>query len=292
MAKFLLASTVLFLFYQFSSASVCSSSGVSYQSLLYTTQSFTSPNYPSNYPPSANCFWSLKRPSASYGVRLTFNSFYLEYSSSCREDYVEIWDGDTFFTSTFVMRICASGIPPIIVSRYTYLFVKFISDSDFDPSRRYFSASFKAILKVSSTSQCAINSPYLHNNNLHLSSSSGGTLRSPSYPFDYPNNMMCTWRITAPSGSRLLLTFNYFRLESGPCSTRDYLEVRDGSSSTSTRIGTFCGTYALNILSSGPYLWIRFRSDSLLSYKGFHARYTIVTPSSKFCFYPVAILLT
>ena len=126
---------------------VSSSCRVSYQSLLYTTQSFTSPNYPSNYPPYANCFWSLKRPSASYGVRLTFNSFYLEYSSSCREDYVEIWDGDTFSTSTFVLRLCSSGIPPIIVSRYTYLFVKFISDFDHYPSRRYFSASFKAILK-------------------------------------------------------------------------------------------------------------------------------------------------
>ena len=145
---------------------------------------------------------------------------------------------------------------------------------------------------VSSTSQCSISSPFLYNNNLQLSSSSGGTLRSPSYPYNYPNNMMCTWRITAPRGSGLLLTFNYFRLESSPCSTRDYLEVRDGSSSTSTRIGTYCGTYALNIFSSGRYLWIRFRSNSLLSYKGFDARYTIVTSSSKFCFYPVAILLT
>ena len=145
---------------------------------------------------------------------------------------------------------------------------------------------------VSSTSQCSINSSYLHNNNLQLSSSSGGTLRSPSYPSNYPNNMMCTWRITAPSGSRLRLTFNYFTLESSPCSTRDYLEVRDGSSSTSTRKGTYCGTYAPNIFSSGRYLWIRFRSDSSLSYKGFDARYTIVTaPSSKFCFSSVTMIL-
>ena len=128
---------------------VCSSSGVSYLSLSYTTQSLTSPNYPSNYPPSANCLWSLRRPSASYGVRLTFNSFHLEarIANMCRDDYVEIWDGDTFSSSTYVGKICGSGIPPIIVSRYTYLFVKFISDFDHYPSWRYFSASFKAILK-------------------------------------------------------------------------------------------------------------------------------------------------
>ena len=145
---------------------------------------------------------------------------------------------------------------------------------------------------VSSTSQCAINSPFLHNNNLQLNSSSGGTLRSPSYPSNYPDNMICTWRITAPSGSKIILTFNYFRLESGPFSTHDYLEVRDGSSSTSKRKGTYSGTYAPNIISSGRYLWIRFHSGPSLSYKGFDARYTIVTPSSKFCFSPVAILLT
>ena len=145
---------------------------------------------------------------------------------------------------------------------------------------------------VSSTSQCSINSPFLYNNNLQLSSSSGGTLKSPSYPSNYPNNMMCTWRITAPSGSRLQLTFNYFRLESSPCSTRDYLEVRDGSSSTSATKGTYCGSNAPSITSSGRYLWIRFRSDFSFSYKGFDARYTIVTaPRSKFCFSSVTMIL-
>ena len=93
---------------------------------------------------------------------------------------------------------------------------------------------------------------------------------------------MCTWKITAPSGSRVRLTFNYFTLESSPCSTRDYLEVRDGSSSTSTRKGTYCGSYAPNMTSSGRYLWIRFQSDSSVRYKGFEARYTIFTPTCKY----------
>ena len=141
---------------------------------------------------------------------------------------------------------------------------------------------------VSSTSQCSINSPFLRNNNLQLSSSSGGTLRSPSYPSNYPNNMMCTWKITAPSGSRLRLTFNYFGLESGTCSTKDYLEVRDGSSSTSTRKGTYCGSYAPSMTSSGRYHWIRFPSDSSVTYKGFEARYTILTQPSKYPHFSVA----
>ena len=126
---------------------VCSSTGVSFLSLSSTAKLLTSPNYPSNYPPYAYCLWSLKRPSASYGVRLTFNSSYL-YSSTCRREYVEIRDGDKFSTSTFIMKFCGTSIPPIIVSKYTYIFVKFVSNFRHSPSqRRYFSASFKAILK-------------------------------------------------------------------------------------------------------------------------------------------------
>ena len=134
---------------------VCSSSGVSFLSLYYNSTSLTSPNYPSNYPPYANCLWLLKRPSTLYAVRLTFNSFYLESSSSCSYDYVEIRAGYTFSTSTLIGKFCGTRIPPVIVSRYTYIFVKFISDFDYYPLLRYFSASFKAILsgKFSTTNE-------------------------------------------------------------------------------------------------------------------------------------------
>lgn len=137
-------------------------------------------------------------------------------------------------------------------------------------------------LTVTSPGKCSIKSPFLHNSNLQLSSSSGGTFRSPSYPSYYPSNMVCTWKITAPSGKRLKLSFNSFSLESGVCSTNDYLEVRDGSSSTSVRKGTYCGTYAPTITSSGQYLWVRFRSDSQFGNDGFEARYTVFSASCKF----------
>ena len=139
---------------------VCFSNGVSFLSLPYISKSLTSPNYPSNYPPSANCLiWSLKRPSTSYAVRLIFNSFYFESSSNCNYDYVEIRDGDTFSTSTFIGKFCGARIPPVVVSRYTYIFVKFISDSDYYPWQRNFSASFKAILTGKFTTTCKKNVP-------------------------------------------------------------------------------------------------------------------------------------
>ena len=107
------------------------------------------------------------------------------------------------------------------------------------------------IFTVRSSGECQLNGPFLHNNNVQLSSPSGGTFSSPSYPSHYPNNMLCTWKIMAPSGKRVKLYFNYFRLESGVCSSNDYLEVRDGSSSTSLKKGTYCGSYAPTVTSSG-----------------------------------------
>lgn len=134
---------------------------------------------------------------------------------------------------------------------------------------------------VSSSGRCQLYSPFLHNNNLQVSISSSGKFGSPSYPSDYPNSMLCTWKITAPSGKRIKLSFNYFRLESGTCSSNDYLEVRDGPSSTSLRKGTYCGSNAPTITSSGRYLWLRFRSDAQLSFKGFQARCEVLSKSCK-----------
>ncbi|KAJ7371381.1 hypothetical protein OS493_025843 [Desmophyllum pertusum] len=92
--------------------------------------------------------------------------------------------------------------------------------------------------------------------------------------------MVCTWKITALSNKRIKLYFDNFRLESGLCSSNDYLEVRDGSSSTSLRKGTYCGSSAPpTITSSGRYLWVRFRSDSQTTYRGFQARYEVISKS-------------
>ena len=40
-----------------------------------------------------------------------------------------------------------------------------------------------------------------------------GTLESPNYPYNYPNNARCVWTITTDPDTRVVLTFSYFRLE-------------------------------------------------------------------------------
>ncbi|KAJ7371382.1 Bone morphogenetic protein 1 [Desmophyllum pertusum] len=144
-AIFLIVTSFL---YQSSLASLCNRYGLSFLSKSYSDQWLTSPSYPYNYPPYSNCLWSLQRPSSVYAVRLTFNFFSLESKTSCTDDYVEIRDGDLHSTSKLIGKFCGSRLPPRIVSNYKYIFIKFVSDSDYYPVMRKFSATFRAVLPV------------------------------------------------------------------------------------------------------------------------------------------------
>ena len=81
-----------------------------------------------------------------YAVKLIFSSFLLESKTSCSDDYVEIRDGDLLSTSKLIGKFCGSRLPPVIVSSYKFIFVRFVSDFDNHPFIRKFSATFRAIV--------------------------------------------------------------------------------------------------------------------------------------------------
>lgn len=54
----------------------------------------------------------------------------------------------------------------------------------------------------------------------------------------------------------------------------DKLEIRDGSYGYSPRLDMYCGhSFPPQIRSSGSSLWLRFKSDDSIEYKGFRAVY-------------------
>ena len=130
--------------------SVCVSQGYSFQSNTSHDQWLTSPSYPKNFrPPSHNCSWSLQRPTSLHAVKLKFNYFSLvTRKTSCSDDYVEIHDGDLLSTSKLIGKFCGIWRPPIIVSKYKYIFVRFVSDFNSYPYTKKFSfsAKFRAIV--------------------------------------------------------------------------------------------------------------------------------------------------
>lgn len=112
--------------------------------------------------------------------------------------------------------------------------------------------------------------------NQNLNSSSGFIL-SPYYPGYYINNVTCTWYVTAPENHVIRLEFQSFALESHPTCANDYVEVRDGDSHRSHRLGKYCGhTFPPVIESSSNALTVVFKSNDANIRTGFKAVYRTV----------------
>nr|BAD90725.1 mannose-binding lectin-associated serine protease 1 [Eptatretus burgeri] len=110
-----------------------------------------------------------------------------------------------------------------------------------------------------------------------------GTLRSPNYPYVYPNFLQRTWHLQVPNGYRVQIKFLHFDLEPSHLCEYDAIELLDGQHI----LGTFCGKYDTDtervpgsqpILAPGNILTIKFRSDysNEEDFTGFVALYTAV----------------
>ena len=126
----------------------------------------------------------------------------------------------------------------------------------------------------------------IHNDNLELTNTYG-TLQSPQQDSngrtEYPPDMNWDWVITVPASKIVRLSFDRFDLEWSSDCTADYVEVKDGNSGYSRSKGRFCGSeIPEDVLSTGRYMHVRFRSDSKYSYYlGFKATFTAEDKSSK-----------
>ncbi|KAM3822638.1 neuropilin-1 isoform 2-T2 [Vipera latastei] len=104
-----------------------------------------------------------------------------------------------------------------------------------------------------------------------------GYLTSPGYPNSYHPSQKCEWLIQAPQPhQRIMINFNpHFDLEDRECKY-DYVEVIDGDSANGRVWGKFCGKIAPPpVISTGPYLLIKFVSDYETHGAGFSIRYEI-----------------
>merc|ERR1719300_531408 len=94
------------------------------------------------------------------------------------------------------------------------------------------------------------------------------TIKSPGYPSNYPDNQDCTWIITAPTGSKIQMTFSDFRLETSTSCRYDYVAVYNAESQ---RIGTMCGSRNTteDITTSTNKMIVKFHSDRSDNFRGF-----------------------
>ncbi|KAF7648099.1 hypothetical protein LDENG_00162070 [Lucifuga dentata] len=220
--------------------------------------SISSPGHPTNYPHGANCTWYISVTPGNL-IRLTFDSFNLEYHSNCNYDYVEVYDNGTVQTGTKIGRYCGRSFPPSITSTDSLLTLLFVTDSSM--SSEGFSASY---VSINASTDCS-----------ETFTSPTGSFTSPNYPDYYPNNRNCIFKIIVEANMQIMLNFTDFDLEGSPPSCRfDFVEIRDGGYEVSPLINKYCSNQRPPILvSHSNRLWIRFRSDTSITRRGFVAHW-------------------
>ena len=98
-----------------------------------------------------------------------------------------------------------------------------------------------------------------------------GSFTSPGYPSNYPNSANCRYEIRVPSDKRIVLTFNYFALESG----YDILKMRQMRSGSIVHVEDLSGSgnAGRRFHSAENVFILVFTSDGSVTQRGFEARY-------------------
>ncbi|KAF9421742.1 hypothetical protein HW555_002423 [Spodoptera exigua] len=217
-----------------------------------------SPTYDGRYLSNLLCEFKIKT-SEDTKIKIEFKSFKLERSFRCSYDYLKIYDGPSA-DSRLVGKFCGTTYPKSYVSSSNTLYFVFKTDRSM-PSDG-FRITYEAICEKTIEGD-------------------SGVIKSPGYPFSYPNNKVCVYIIRTVPGKAIQLTFQDFDIEDNRYNgcRYDNVEVRDGHDQNSTLLGRYCGGAAHTPptqTSTLNYMYIKFTSDLSLSGTGFYANYTTI----------------
>ena len=110
----------------------------------------------------------------------------------------------------------------------------------------------------------------------HVLESKKGSIRSPNYPENYPNNITCTWLIAVQDGYKISLKVASFNLEGpSPACVHDALVIHDGKNeSANSGESPYCGRkMPSNFESSGNFLFFKFTTNLYGAFSGFMIEY-------------------
>uniref|UniRef100_A0A1B6C4Q2 Cubilin n=2 Tax=Clastoptera arizonana TaxID=38151 RepID=A0A1B6C4Q2_9HEMI len=213
------------------------------------------------YPPNTVCTWIIIAP-IGHIIDINFISFHLVWTYDCHSDSLEVFENSTATgEGRRLNKLCGWSTAPPITS--TWNMVTLVLKTDDWLNRDGFKLNYTMI---NATHNCG--------STFH---SPSGEIRSPNYPKNYLPGVSCTWKIEAPSGQQIRLTFIDFQLEEYDfieCDKNDNLEIRDGSSENSPLIKRLCGeTLPAPILSYTNKLFLKLNSDRYETFKGFHIKW-------------------
>jgi len=221
----------------------------------------SSPNWPNRYSSGEDCTWHISTVKG-HRIKIMFDEFDLESQPECEYDHVDIYDGRDV-SADRIGRFCGSQRPHEMVTSGNEIFIKFESDKSVE----------KLGFRASHTTICG--------GNLTANNQEKSLFSHPQYgSTNYNDGHDCKWVISAKENKEIVLTSESFHIEDEKDCSYDYVEIFDGRSIDSTRIGRYCGKKVIKtVRSKGADLLIRFRSDDTINNKGFNFTYNAVEES-------------
>ncbi|XP_013388746.1 cubilin-like [Lingula anatina] len=227
-----------------------------------STGRVTSPGWPGRYPSYSRCYVVIQSPPGTY-LSLYFNSFYIEPHTSCNFDYLEIRNGSDA-SAGLVGKYCGNTLPDPVFATGNSIWMFFLTDNSV--THPGYDITF-----ASSSSAPGCGGTF---------KDSYGSFTSPLYPQPYTNNRNCTWLVQVPARKVVTITFTAFNIEYHDSCNYDWVDVYDGPSTSSTRVGRYCGdSMPAEFTASGRAVTIFFRSDQSQTGPGFRIAYSSSQPA-------------
>eukprot|EP00069_Balaena_mysticetus_P005320 bmy_04745T0 len=187
----------------------------------------SSPNYPASYDSLTHCSWLLEAPQG-HTITLTFSDFDIEAHATCAWDSVTVRNGGSP-GSPIIGHYCGSSNPRTIQSGSNQLVVIFNTDHSVQ------NGGFYATWNTETLGCGGI---------LHLDN---GTIRSPHWPQNFPENSRCSWTVITHQSKHLELSFdNNFFIPSGDGQCRNsFVKVWAGTQEADQALlASSCGNVA------------------------------------------------
>jgi cubilin len=211
-----------------------------------TTGTFTSPNWPSNYPNNVNCRWVINVPSNKV-VNLSFNS---NARTELNDDVVSVAGSN----GAPLAQMSGAGFHTV-QSTGNVMTVTFTSD--YDVIFPGFQATYTAV-NPPQNCDCGQTTRYTNQ---------PATLTSPNYPLPYCRYHNCTWYLRVDNAYNVQITWNSFDVERN----YDYVFVYSGLGTGGTLLEQCTGNSCSTVTSNTNWMTVQFTSDGSVQGNGFKA---------------------
>ncbi|XP_038046067.1 uncharacterized protein LOC119720468 [Patiria miniata] len=256
------------------------------------TAHITSTSYPSSYPSNLNITW-IVQTEMGWKIRIKFSSFSTSTYTYYSGDDLHAGDGSIAANSQF-FKWRGYRTPPDLLSTGSDMWLRFTSDeyysgsgfsleassvpsseiltscspSDFDCGHH--SVCIPDIWKCDGFVDCLLVAEGDEHNCdkdrvVFLGALETAELGSTVYP-NYPNNIEITWIIHTEEDRKIRVNFSDFQTEH----LTDFVQAGDGNRSTDNAFFRWSwDRFPPDLLSSGPMMWLTFKSDSSINDRGF-----------------------